>query len=830
MSSESPLPVGTIRLRGVQKTYDRAARKPWTSALPWGTPPVQTELKALDDLNLEIQPGESVGLIGANGAGKSTVLKLLAGVIDATEGEVACVGRIGSMIELGLGFHNELTGRENARISATILGLTPAQATELAPEMIAFAGIEDAMDTPLKHYSTGMRARLGFAVAVHVPTDVLLIDEVLSVGDSEFQLRCVDRITEMHAAGTTLVFVSHATWLVSSVCERVVQLRRGRVVDDGPSAEVIQRYLMPAPTELKVAEAPCMEFRQFALTTERVKSWGRLEFEADVVVTAETAEPAIALDLSWATLAPDITIARTTTPMPEVLKTPGGYRLRGTSSRLPVDSGGHAQARVALVDESTQRLFGLETGEFWIVGPVLRQQPQLATEVNWSIEPEDAEAGLGTATEASASTNGLESGLTTPSATSPSSELLVECHHLTKRFHKGLRRGGFRLAYPGPVPEPDRDTEIVALDDVDLSVPRGQSLGIMGPNGSGKSTLLKAIAGVLAPSSGEVTTRGRLVPMLELGIGFHADLTGEENVRQTGRLLGLTKAELAEAWDRIVDFADIGNAIGAPVKQYSSGMKARLGLALALNCSPELILIDEVLAVGDHEFQEKALDAVRQLVADGATSIFVSHEASLVEELCNRVIRLEQGRIVDDGPASEVIDRAGGTGWTGGVMQLTSPVRVDDLVLRPRHVPPGGLLEFDGTVEVFEPSPTVRLEFSYLARTNNPNKISAEDLAANTVLKRVVVPAGGPLSDVGRYRFHGSIPENLLLGECYAMVSAVDEREALLVAQAWQDLKIGTPRQAEVLTFALDVDWELLGEFDPAESLTGSGGKPTSTP
>lgn len=793
-------------MRGVNKAYDRAARKLWTTALPWGTPGLRSEMKALDGIDLEIEPGESVGLIGHNGAGKSTILKLCAGVIDPTEGAVHCVGRIGSMIELGLGFHPELTGHENARASAAILGLTPDETDAAMPEIIDFAGIADAMDSPLKHYSTGMRARLGFAVAVHVDTDVLLIDEVLAVGDAEFQLRCVDRIAEMHAAGTTLVFVSHATWLMNNVCDRVIQLRRGRIVDDGPSAAVIQRYLSPAPIDLEMAAEPTMRFRSFDITSSRVEPWGALTLEADVVVTGETAEPAMALDLSWVTLAPGTTIARTSTPLPDALRTPGGYRLTGQSSGLPVDSG-HADLTVALMDEGSQRIFDRNGGQFWIEGPVTRQQPQIATDVEWSL------TRVGDwSSEVASSEQPVKRQV-------PTGHLAVECRHLTKRFHAGLRRGGIRTAFPGRLAMSEGTGAIVALDDVSLDLLSGQCLGIIGPNGSGKSTFLKVVAGVMAPTSGVVTTRGRVVSMLELGIGFHPDLTGEENLRQTAGLLGLPASETADILADVFEFAGIGDAVQAPVKQYSSGMKTRLGLGLAVHCKPDVLLIDEALAVGDRPFQKQAVTAVRRLVAGGTTAIFVSHDLSLVEELCDRAIRLEQGRVVDDGPTSDVVDRAGGAGWEGGVSQLTSPVRVDNLVLRPRQLPAGGRLEFEGMIEVFEPSPTIRIEFSYLARTGNLNEISDERIAAETVLKRVVIPAGGPLAEIGRYRFAGCVPQNPMLGELYTVVTAVDERQGVVTARAWQDLNIGTRIQMEVLTIPLEVEWQVVEEFDPSESV-----------
>ena len=795
MSSDGGLAPGTIRLRNVSKAYDRAGRRSWTNAIPGHEPLVRRRMLALDDVSLDIAPGEAVGLIGANGAGKSTLLKLLAGVVDPASGTVECVGRVGSMIELGLGFHGELTGRENAVVTATILGLTPAEAEQALPSIIEFSGIADAMDTPLKHYSTGMRARLGFAVAIHVPHDVLLIDEVLAVGDSEFQLRCVEKIDQLNRAGTTLLFVSHATWLVSNVCDRVIQLRKGRVVDDGPSIDVIQRYLTPAPGDLGMADRPTLQLRSFTLEDEHVKPFDQLDFTADVVVTEPVAEPALAVDLAWATVAPDTPIARTSTALPAALREPGTYRLRGRSTKLPVDSG-HAEVRASLLDESAQRVHDRSRQELWIEGPVTRQLPQLAAEVQWDLRPVDP-------------VDSVDPGAVAPDAPEvPTVAAAIECRDVTKRFRSGLRRGGVRGAIPRRLAADEEHGSIVALDHLDLVVTPGQGLGVIGPNGSGKSTLLKALAEVIAPTSGEITTRGRLISMLELGIGFHADLTGIENVRHTAGLFGFTKSEIDEMLPSILEFAGIGDAISSPVKQYSSGMLTRLGLALAVHSKPDLLLIDEVLAVGDRAFQKKAVSAVRGLVAAGATAVFVSHDLSLVEELCDRAIRLERGQLIDEGEASEVVDRAGGEGWESGVIQITSAVRIEGFTLQPRHVPPGGRLDFSGFIEVAEPSPSVRIEFSYLSRTDNPNDISAERVAATTVLSRVVVPAGG-LSEPGRYEFTGCVPENHLLGECYALVTAVDEWNATMIAQAWQDLKVGSRIQMEILTFPFEIEWEL---------------------
>lgn len=813
MSSEpTALATGTIRLRNVTKVFDRNARKLWATALPWGTVEPRHEMRALDEVDLDIQPGEAVGIIGANGAGKSTILKLLAGVMAPTTGTVQCVGRVGSMIELGLGFHPELTGHENARATATILGLTPSEADAAMADIIEFAGLQDAMDTPLKHYSTGMRARLGFAVSVHVPADVLLIDEVLAVGDSEFQLRCVDRIAEMQTNGTTLVFVSHAVWLVNEVCERVIHVKRGRIVDDGPGLDVIHRYLMPRPIELDTAPDPSMRFRSFEVRSSLLQPKDGLDLEAEVVVTDDTPEPFMALDLTWPTSAPDTPFVRNFSPLPAELRRAGGYRVRGRTTGVPVDRG-HVEVSVALVEDLSQRVLDREHGEFSIDGPTTRQPPQIAVELEFALARTNDKARDDVAAAPRLSTAG--------------GPLMVEARQLTKRFRAGLRRGGIRAGTPSWLEATEQAGSIVALDGIDLEVPRGQRLGVIGPNGSGKSTFLKVVAGVMAPTSGSMTTRGRMVSMLELGIGFHPDLNGEENLRETAGLLGMSPDEIAGCLPQIMEFAAIGDAVGSPVKQYSSGMKARLGLALAVHSRPELLLIDEALAVGDRAFQKQAVKAIRRLATDGTTVVFVSHDLGLVEDVCDRVIRLEQGVIVDDGPASEVVDRAGGTGWQGGVIQHTSPVRVDKLELHPRQVPADGRLDFDGIIEVFEPSPTVRIEFCYMAPrgrsiewSGGVGLVHVGDLtterAERTFFSQVVVPAGGPLSEIGRYRFSGCVPDNPLLGELYVVVSAVDEREGIITSEAWQDLKVGSRIQMEHISIPMEVEWQLIGEFDSA--------------
>ncbi|RLC59317.1 MAG: ABC transporter ATP-binding protein [Chloroflexi bacterium] len=198
--------------------------------------------------------------------------------------------------------------------------------------------------------------------------------------------------------------------------------------------------------------------------------------------------------------------------------------------------------------------------------------------------------------------------------------------------------------------------EFRALEDVTFKVDRGETLGIIGRNGSGKSTALKLIAGVTAPSSGKVFVTGRVSPLIELGAGFHADLTGRENVHLNGSILGMSQREIDEQFDAIVEFAELQDFIDTPVKRYSSGMYVRLGFAVAVHSNPEVLLIDEVLSVGDAFFQEKCLARMHQFQVAGTTIILVSHSAEMITNFCERAIWLDHGRLAADGPAGQVVD------------------------------------------------------------------------------------------------------------------------------------------------------------------------------
>ena len=199
-------------------------------------------LWALRDVELTVDHGEMLGVLGRNGSGKTTMLRLLCGVTSPTEGRVRVVGRVAPLISVGVGFHLEMTGRENVLVNGLLLGLTEGQVKERFDDVVAFAEMAEFIDTPVKYYSSGMFVRLGFSVAVHSDPEVLLVDEVLAVGDLTYQMRCIERMQALRERGCTIVFVSHAVNAVRSLCDRAVLLDHGRVEFDGPSEQAVARY------------------------------------------------------------------------------------------------------------------------------------------------------------------------------------------------------------------------------------------------------------------------------------------------------------------------------------------------------------------------------------------------------------------------------------------------------------------------------------------------------------------------------------------------------------------------------------------------------------
>lgn len=199
--------------------------------------------------------------------------------------------------------------------------------------------------------------------------------------------------------------------------------------------------------------------------------------------------------------------------------------------------------------------------------------------------------------------------------------------------------------------------ELEALHDVTFQIRKGDVLGIIGPNGAGKSTLLKVISGIMKPSSGSVAVQGRIVPMLELGSGFDFEMTGRENVFLNGAILGYTESFLQEQYREIVDFSGLGAFMDAPLRTYSSGMVMRLAFSIASAVYPEILIVDEILAVGDADFQDKSRNRMMQMMSGGTTVLFVSHDLEQVREMCSKVLWLEHGNVVAFGKTKEICDR-----------------------------------------------------------------------------------------------------------------------------------------------------------------------------
>ena len=235
----------------------------------------------------------------------------------------------------------------------------------------------------------------------------------------------------------------------------------------------------------------------------------------------------------------------------------------------------------------------------------------------------------------------------------------IDCRNVVKKFYHyehrttSLREFFIRTVLRRPVHVRRANFMLTGLD---LGIEAGESVALIGRNGSGKSTALRLIAGIYEPTSGAVVTHGRLTAVIELGVGFNPELTGSENVGLYASVMGLSRRETAERLPDIMEFADIGEFIHEPVKYYSSGMRARLAFAIAVAVTPDILLLDEVLAVGDQNFRQQCMERLRRFRARGGTLVVVSHDFDSVRELCSRAVWLSDGRVLHDGPVDEVIE------------------------------------------------------------------------------------------------------------------------------------------------------------------------------
>jgi ABC-type polysaccharide/polyol phosphate transport system ATPase subunit len=272
------------------------------------------------------------------------------------------------------------------------------------------------------------------------------------------------------------------------------------------------------------------------------------------------------------------------------------------------------------------------------------------------------------------------------------SDIAVRMEHVSKKFRKGEIHNSLRDLIPvlasrllrRTSSHSDSPRDFWALKDISFEIPEGEAFGIIGPNGAGKSTMLKLLSRIMKPTSGIFEVRGRLSALIEVAAGFHPDLTGRENVMLSGAIYGMSQREIANKFDEIVAFSGLADFIDTPVKRYSSGMYARLGFSVAAHVNPDVLIVDEVLSVGDYAFQKQCMEKMREIIRSGATVLFVSHNLKAITELCARCLLLERGRMVRIGPADDVIRTYIGDSRAERSVDSSQDVRISRITVRSR--------------------------------------------------------------------------------------------------------------------------------------------------
>ena len=367
-----------------------------------------SEVMALNDVSLEVEPGEAVGLVGRNGSGKTTLLKLVSGIFKPTSGRIAVGGRIGSLLELGAGFHPDFTGRENVYLNGSIHGLSRARIRELMDEIVSFAELERQIDVPVRTYSSGQYMRLGFSVAAHIQADVLLLDEVFAVGDEEFQRKCFGKIHEFKSRGGTIVFVSHDAQAVERLCDRAVLLHHGSVVFDGDARDAISDYRRllageRSPDELAAGlrewgsgEAQIVSARLLDADGEPRPAFAAGEpatLELVVRSDAGLAAPRVSLELRDNAGAVLGGVTATTEDLGWG-STPCDRILRFEIDRLPL-ADGQFHLRCALIDADGGLLHLLDDAVRFFVVPAGTETGSVLLEGRWSVQEIAASAPIG---------------------------------------------------------------------------------------------------------------------------------------------------------------------------------------------------------------------------------------------------------------------------------------------------------------------------------------------------------------------------------------------------------------------------------------------------
>lgn len=406
---------------------------------------------------------------------------------------------------------------------------------------------------------------------------------------------------------------------------------------------------------------------------------------------------------------------------------------------------------------------------------------------------------------------------------------VIRFHHVGKRFRLNRRPrtvwGRLRAALR---PSRDDADAFWAVRDVSFDVPRGESIGLIGRNGSGKSTLLKLATRILRPTIGRVQVNGRIGALLELGAGFHDDLTGRENIYLNGSVLGLSRREIDGRLNQIVDFSELHDFIDVPVKFYSSGMYMRLGFSVAVHCDPELLLVDEILAVGDQAFQAKCIDRIYELKRSGVTIVMVSHHAETLQKLCSRLVWMDRGALREIGPTAEVLGSYVAFMQSAVADQTAEPL-FHRAGTREAEITGVRFLNAAGAeTEMFRTGEALTIEMAYVAHRpiDRPELgfgIFREDgVQINGTSNRhwdYPIPViHGP----GLLRYH--IPNLPLMPGGYAVSAAIQDADRPLIydfhVRAYHfRVEPGGVRQMDGL-LALPAEWEWLPAVEPAGAPT----------
>ena len=460
---------------------------------------------ALRGISFTGYPGDVLGVIGFNGAGKTTLCRAILGMLKPDLGTMQVNGEVSSLLSLGTGFNQEISGRENIILNGLVLGLSRAELEDVLPEIEEFSGLGRFLRYPLKYYSTGMRARLGFSIAVAMDPEILVVDEVLSTGDLEFRDRAVKRMHELVSGAKMVVVVTQDPSFIEESCTKGLWLNKGKIEAFGHPGEVAE-----------------------------------------------------------------------------------GYR------EAVANKAGKGKKLVNIRETRT------EVGE----------------------------------------------------------EETIRAENLGIKF------------------ELDGDP-FWALQNVNFSAHEREILGIIGPNGAGKSTLCRTLCGLYRPDYGEVQIKGEVTALLTFSLGFNAQLTGYDNIYLNGMMLGMSRKEIEKVENDIIEFAELEDKIHKPVKEYSSGMKSRLGFSIASMLQPDVFVVDEALSAGDMAFKEKATARMQEMLETAKTVVLVTHSLNIVEKVCTRAIWLKEGTVQFDGDPSEAVRRYKNSVRRYSRMKKSLPVQRD---------------------------------------------------------------------------------------------------------------------------------------------------------